>query len=168
MRQFYCRTIWNLSSLQEHQPEFKFYMSGLLPTFLCHLISGLIIHATWTKLWRFQFPSLLSSLSIHNIHFLDQDYNPNLFPPFLSFQVGKIVVDVYSRATKNCPWVGELWVRYMLCLERGHASEKDLAAVRFQIQLSFIDFSFFLFDAYNPLTLNSLLNIDVTIASSPV
>jgi len=56
----------------------------------------------------------------------------------------------------------------MLCLERGHASEKDLAAVRFQIQLSFIDFSFFLFDAYNPLTLNSLLNIDVTIASSPV
>lgn len=46
-----------------------------------------------------------------------------------TLKVGKIVSDVYSRATKNCPWVGELWVRYMLCLERGHASEKDLAAI---------------------------------------
>ncbi|PNY10159.1 squamous cell carcinoma antigen recognized by T-cells 3-like protein [Trifolium pratense] len=44
-----------------------------------------------------------------------------------TLKVGKIVSNVYSRATKNCPWVGELWVRYMLSLERGHASEKDLA-----------------------------------------
>lgn len=53
----------------------------------------------------------------------------NLLLPLLLFQVGKIVSNVYSRATKNCPWVGELWVRFMLSLERGHASEKDLAEV---------------------------------------
>ncbi|CAJ2649277.1 squamous cell carcinoma antigen recognized by T-cells 3-like [Trifolium pratense] len=46
-----------------------------------------------------------------------------------TLKVGKIVSNVYSRATKNCPWVGELWVRYMLSLERGHASEKDLAEI---------------------------------------
>lgn len=48
---------------------------------------------------------------------------------FLFLQGGNIVREVYCRATKNCPWVGELWVRYLLCLERGHASEKELAAV---------------------------------------
>ncbi|XP_058767200.1 uncharacterized protein LOC131640841 [Vicia villosa] len=46
-----------------------------------------------------------------------------------TLKVGKIVSNVYSRATKNCPWVGELWVRFMLSLERGHASEKDLAEI---------------------------------------
>ncbi|XP_012568351.1 uncharacterized protein [Cicer arietinum] len=46
-----------------------------------------------------------------------------------TLKVGKIVSNVYSRATKNCPWVGELWVRYMLSMERGHASEKDLAEI---------------------------------------
>ncbi|XP_027353606.1 squamous cell carcinoma antigen recognized by T-cells 3 isoform X2 [Abrus precatorius] len=44
-----------------------------------------------------------------------------------TLKVGNIVSNVYSRATKNCPWVGELWVRYMLSLERSRASEKDLA-----------------------------------------
>ncbi|XVF23161.1 hypothetical protein REPUB_Repub13aG0013400 [Reevesia pubescens] len=46
-----------------------------------------------------------------------------------TLKVGNIVKDVYSRATRNCPWVGELWVRYLLCLERGHASEKEISAV---------------------------------------
>ncbi|KAL2593527.1 hypothetical protein AAZV13_12G135000 [Glycine max] len=46
-----------------------------------------------------------------------------------TLKVGNIVSNVYSRATKNCPWVGELWVRYMLSLERGHASEKDLSEI---------------------------------------
>ncbi|KAF7842834.1 squamous cell carcinoma antigen recognized by T-cells 3 [Senna tora] len=46
-----------------------------------------------------------------------------------TFKVGNIVTNVYSRATKNCPWIGELWVRYLLSLERGRASEKDIAAV---------------------------------------
>ncbi|KAA3479506.1 squamous cell carcinoma antigen recognized by T-cells 3-like isoform X2 [Gossypium australe] len=41
---------------------------------------------------------------------------------------GKVVKDVYSRATRNCPWVGELWVRYLLCLEHGLASEKEISA----------------------------------------
>ncbi|XP_057977846.1 uncharacterized protein LOC131164571 isoform X2 [Malania oleifera] len=46
-----------------------------------------------------------------------------------TLKVGNVVRDVYSRATKNCPWVGELWVRHLLSLERGHASEKDVSAV---------------------------------------
>lgn len=44
-------------------------------------------------------------------------------------QVGSIVKNVYSRAVKNCPWVGELWVRYLLSLERGHTAEKEIASV---------------------------------------
>ncbi|RDX66600.1 Squamous cell carcinoma antigen recognized by T-cells 3, partial [Mucuna pruriens] len=52
------------------------------------------------------------------------DYTRNLDN---TLKVGNIVSNVYSRATKNCPWVGELWVRYMLSLERGHASEKELS-----------------------------------------
>nr|KYP63247.1 Squamous cell carcinoma antigen recognized by T-cells 3 [Cajanus cajan] len=54
------------------------------------------------------------------------DYTRNLDN---TLKVGNIVSNVYSRATKNCPWIGELWVRYMLALERGHASEKDLSDV---------------------------------------
>ncbi|XVF26447.1 hypothetical protein REPUB_Repub14bG0017600 [Reevesia pubescens] len=46
-----------------------------------------------------------------------------------TLKVGNIVKDVYSRATRNYPWVRELWVRYLLCLERGHASEKEISAV---------------------------------------
>ncbi|KAL9321545.1 hypothetical protein ACSQ67_013384 [Phaseolus vulgaris] len=46
-----------------------------------------------------------------------------------TLKVGNIVTNVYSRATKNCPWVGELWIRYMLSLERGHTSEKDLSEI---------------------------------------
>lgn len=39
--------------------------------------------------------------------------------------------DVHSRATKNCPWLGELWVRYLLCLERGRSSESEICSVCF-------------------------------------
>ncbi|QCD76392.1 squamous cell carcinoma antigen recognized by T-cells 3 [Vigna unguiculata] len=46
-----------------------------------------------------------------------------------TLKVGNIVSNVYCRATKNCPWVGELWIRYMLSLERGHTSEKDLSEI---------------------------------------
>ena len=60
--------------------------------------------------------------------------SPNIF---LCLQVGNVVREVYSRATKNCPWVGELWVRYLLCLERGHASEEELASVCYNWCLSF-------------------------------
>lgn len=38
--------------------------------------------------------------------------------------------DVHLRATRNCPWVGELWVRYLLCLERCRSSEAEMSAVR--------------------------------------
>ncbi|KAK7302396.1 hypothetical protein RJT34_13284 [Clitoria ternatea] len=64
----------------------------------------------------------------------DFPISPDLWLDYTShldntLKAGNIVTGVYSRATKNCPWVGELWVRYMLSLERGHASEKDLADV---------------------------------------
>ncbi|CAJ1963814.1 unnamed protein product [Sphenostylis stenocarpa] len=59
-----------------------------------------------------------------------------------TLKVGNIVNNVYSRATKNCPWVGELWIRYLLCLERGHTSEKDLSEIfekSLQCSLSTVD-----------------------------
>ncbi|KAK1370555.1 Squamous cell carcinoma antigen recognized by T-cells 3 [Heracleum sosnowskyi] len=46
-----------------------------------------------------------------------------------TLKAAKIVKDVYCRATRNCPWVKELWVRYLLILERLHASEEDISAV---------------------------------------
>lgn len=46
-----------------------------------------------------------------------------------TLKAARIVKDVYCRATKNCPWVGELWVRYLLSVERGHAPEEDISAV---------------------------------------
>ncbi|CAL1385168.1 unnamed protein product [Linum trigynum] len=46
-----------------------------------------------------------------------------------TLKVGNVVRDVYMRASRNCPWVGELWVRYLLALERGHAPEEDISAV---------------------------------------
>ncbi|CAM8973392.1 unnamed protein product [Rhodiola kirilowii] len=41
-------------------------------------------------------------------------------------RAASVIRDVYSRATKNCPWVGQLWVRYLLALERGHASAEEI------------------------------------------
>ncbi|KAI3977266.1 hypothetical protein MKX01_009235 [Papaver californicum] len=46
-----------------------------------------------------------------------------------TLKVSKIVVGSYSRATRNCPWIGKLWVQYLLSLERSHASELELATV---------------------------------------
>ncbi|XP_022155160.1 squamous cell carcinoma antigen recognized by T-cells 3-like [Momordica charantia] len=46
-----------------------------------------------------------------------------------TLKVGSIVRNVYSRATRNCPWVGDLWVRYLLALERARASEGEIASV---------------------------------------
>ncbi|KAF5733143.1 squamous cell carcinoma antigen recognized by T-cells 3 [Tripterygium wilfordii] len=46
-----------------------------------------------------------------------------------TLKVGKVLRDVYSRASRNCPWVGELWIRYLLSMERGRASEEEIAAV---------------------------------------
>ncbi|KAG6408686.1 hypothetical protein SASPL_131704 [Salvia splendens] len=46
-----------------------------------------------------------------------------------TFKTARIVRDSYYRATRNCPWVGELWVRYLLALERCHASEEELSTV---------------------------------------
>lgn len=46
-----------------------------------------------------------------------------------TFKTARIVRDSYYRATRNCPWVGELWVRYLLAMERSHASEEELSKV---------------------------------------
>ncbi|KAK0590803.1 hypothetical protein LWI29_031902 [Acer saccharum] len=43
-----------------------------------------------------------------------------------TLKVGNVIRDVYARATQNCPWVGELWVRSLLSLERCRASEKQI------------------------------------------
>ncbi|KDP40896.1 hypothetical protein JCGZ_24895 [Jatropha curcas] len=46
-----------------------------------------------------------------------------------TLKVGNVARDAYFRATRNCPWVGELWVRYLLALERGRASETEISTV---------------------------------------
>ncbi|KAK9678015.1 hypothetical protein RND81_11G182000 [Saponaria officinalis] len=46
-----------------------------------------------------------------------------------TLKVGDVIKNVISRATRNCPWVGELWVRYLLCLERARAPEEDVSLV---------------------------------------
>ncbi|ONI22288.1 LOW QUALITY PROTEIN: hypothetical protein PRUPE_2G119000 [Prunus persica] len=66
-----------------------------------------------------------------------------------TLKVGSIITNVYSRAVKNCPCVGELCVRYLLLLERGHASEKEISTV-FEKSLQCI------------LTLNEYLNLYLT------
>ncbi|KAJ0972197.1 hypothetical protein J5N97_020156 [Dioscorea zingiberensis] len=58
-----------------------------------------------------------------------------------TLKVPNVVKNVYSRATKNSMWVGDLWVRYMLALERIHASEEELSAVfEKSLQCSFPSF----------------------------
>ncbi|KAK8946993.1 hypothetical protein KSP39_PZI006981 [Platanthera zijinensis] len=58
-----------------------------------------------------------------------------------TLKVSNIVKDVYSRATRNCTWIGELWVNYMLALERMSASEKEQSTVfERAIQSSFPNF----------------------------
>uniref|UniRef100_A0A1D1XXG4 Squamous cell carcinoma antigen recognized by T-cells 3 n=1 Tax=Anthurium amnicola TaxID=1678845 RepID=A0A1D1XXG4_9ARAE len=46
-----------------------------------------------------------------------------------TLKVPKVLKDVYSRATRNCNWIGTLWVQYILSLERVGASEKELSEV---------------------------------------
>ncbi|XP_043722052.1 squamous cell carcinoma antigen recognized by T-cells 3 isoform X2 [Telopea speciosissima] len=46
-----------------------------------------------------------------------------------TLKVPSVARDVYSRAIRNCSWIGELWSRYLLSLERGHASKNELSAV---------------------------------------
>lgn len=40
-----------------------------------------------------------------------------------------LVVPVYARAARNCPWVGVVWGRYLNALERQGAADEQQAAV---------------------------------------
>ncbi|CAI5532657.1 unnamed protein product [Closterium sp. Naga37s-1] len=44
-------------------------------------------------------------------------------------KVPSVVRSVYSRAARNCPWVGTLWTRYLLALERLGTADADVAEV---------------------------------------
>lgn len=46
-----------------------------------------------------------------------------------TLKTSRIARDIHHRATRNCPWSGELWTRYLLCLERNRASEDELSTV---------------------------------------
>ncbi|GMH23840.1 hypothetical protein Nepgr_025683 [Nepenthes gracilis] len=46
-----------------------------------------------------------------------------------TLKVGNVVKDFYTRATRNCPWIGELWVRYLLSLERACGTEEEISGV---------------------------------------
>ncbi|KAF8404008.1 hypothetical protein HHK36_008884 [Tetracentron sinense] len=80
-----------------------------------------------------EFP-ISSDLWLDYTRYLDQ-----------TLKISNVVKGVYSRATKNCTWIGELWVRYLLLLERCHASEKELSAVfELSIQCTFSSFEEYL------------------------
>ncbi|KAK9167828.1 hypothetical protein Scep_003019 [Stephania cephalantha] len=80
-----------------------------------------------------EFP-ISSDLWLSYARYLDQ-----------TIKVPKIVVDAYSRATRNCTWVKELWVGYLLSMERACASEKELSAVFEEaLQCSFSNFDEYL------------------------
>ncbi|KAL3643800.1 hypothetical protein CASFOL_014615 [Castilleja foliolosa] len=62
-----------------------------------------------------------------------------------TFKTARIVRDAYYRATRNCHWVGELWVRYLLSLERSHGSEEELSTVfEKSVQCTFSSFDEYL------------------------
>ncbi|KAF3781356.1 Squamous cell carcinoma antigen recognized by T-cells 3 [Nymphaea thermarum] len=44
-------------------------------------------------------------------------------------KVPNVIKAVYTRATRSCPWIGELWTRYLLSLERLGSSEEDLSII---------------------------------------
>lgn len=119
------RPTWNMKSLMEIQLEFKFCMNVWSQNFLYLEISGLVILSTWTKPWRFSCNLIFFSILALVVYSF-----------ILLLQTARIVRDVYCRATRNCPWVGELWVRYLISLERGHAPEEDISAVSFCYLLS--------------------------------
>lgn len=61
-----------------------------------------------------------SSIWLKYIDFLDNH-----------LKVPVVIRNVYSRAVRNCPWVGILWTRYLLALERTNASEDEIFAVNY-------------------------------------
>ncbi|XP_031498749.1 uncharacterized protein LOC116263234 [Nymphaea colorata] len=60
-------------------------------------------------------------------------------------KVPNVIKAVYTRATRSCPWIGELWTRYLLSLERLGSSGEDLSLVFEQaLQCSFSSFGEYL------------------------
>nr|XP_024368844.1 squamous cell carcinoma antigen recognized by T-cells 3-like isoform X2 [Physcomitrium patens] len=47
----------------------------------------------------------------------------------VNLKVASVLRSVYARAVRNCPWVGALWTKYMLALERAAAPETELSVV---------------------------------------
>ncbi|XP_061162766.1 squamous cell carcinoma antigen recognized by T-cells 3-like [Saccostrea echinata] len=41
-------------------------------------------------------------------------------------QVETLVLGMYERSVRNCPWCSQLWQRYILAMERFHKSQKEI------------------------------------------
>lgn len=80
-----------------------------------------------SSLWPFFLSIVFSKFSFYG-GFSFQNFYLICNMDFL-VQVGKAITHAYSRATRSCPWTGDLWARYLLALERGSASEKEIYAV---------------------------------------
>ncbi|KAG5048867.1 hypothetical protein JHK85_009970 [Glycine max] len=88
--------------------------------------------------WEVEQGSLQDLESIDLVDIYPDDVVSSYQKALEMYNVGNIVRNVYSRATKNCPWVGDLWVRYMLSLEHVGAFEKDLSEIFSWKQPTFI------------------------------
>lgn len=152
-----CRFTWNMNNPREILHGYRFFMNVPLKIFQFVAIFGLIILTIWTRHWRFCILSfLLLSFDGNILAFTSSTQpTPHHQPPTPNFvqyeiwqtsssiQVGKVVKDAHLRATKNCPWVGELWVGYLLCLERGRSSEEEISTVCIDAFLTFLTFCVF-------------------------
>ncbi|KAG0604876.1 hypothetical protein M758_9G015600 [Ceratodon purpureus] len=47
----------------------------------------------------------------------------------VNLKVSSVIRNVYARAVRNCPWVGALWTKYILALERAAAPEPEISSV---------------------------------------
>lgn len=41
-------------------------------------------------------------------------------------QVETLVLGMYERSVRNCPWCSQLWQRYVLAMERFHKPQKEI------------------------------------------
>nr|CAB3265871.1 squamous cell carcinoma antigen recognized by T-cells 3 [Phallusia mammillata] len=64
----------------------------------------------------------------------DNCLNSDLWFQYIKYLVetiktGPVVLSVHERSVRNCPWVAQLWTKYLICLERNKASPEKMQKV---------------------------------------
>lgn len=101
-------------------------------------------------------------LNLYQVSLLGTSISSKLSLDLMFLQIASLVKSVYSRAIRNCSWVGELWSRYLLSLERVSATEDELCKVYLVIMYKF----FALHHIYFPVITLSMLSGSFYLRSS--